>query len=471
MTNRYESPLASRYASEYMLKLFSSDTRYQTWRRLWVSLAKAEMALGLPVTKEQVDELSAHIADMDYECVSQREKEVRHDVMAHVYVYGQVAPTAAGIIHLGATSCYVTDNADLIIYRDALTYLRSELLGVLANLSEFAEKYKELPTLGYTHYQPAQLVTVGKRATLWMQDFLSDLKEIDFAIENIKFLGCRGTTGTEASFVDLFEGDTKKIDEMNHMIATDFGFDECFDVAGQTYPRKVDSRILNALSSVAQSCYRMANDIRLLQHDRQVEEPFEKNQIGSSAMAYKRNPMRSERICSLARYLMADAMNAPMTASTQWLERTLDDSANRRISLPEGFLCCDAILRLAQNVTDGLHVNEKIIEKTVKEYLPFIATENLMMEAVKHGGDRQEIHEIIRRCSMEATAKMKNGEECDLLTRLAAEKKFGLTEAEMTKLLNPSLYIGRCPEQVSAFVNKIRPLLQGADGKSAEINL
>ena len=471
MTNRYESPLASRYASEYMLKLFSSDTRYQTWRRLWVSLAKAEMALGLPVTKEQVDELSAHIADIDYECVSQREKEVRHDVMAHVYAYGQVAPTAAGIIHLGATSCYVTDNADLIIYRDALTYLRSELLGVLANLSEFAEKYKELPTLGYTHYQPAQLVTVGKRATLWMQDFLSDLKEIDFAIENIKFLGCRGTTGTEASFVDLFEGDTKKIDEMNHMIATDFGFDECFDVAGQTYPRKVDSRILNALSSVAQSCYRMANDIRLLQHDRQVEEPFEKNQIGSSAMAYKRNPMRSERICSLARYLIADAMNAPMTASTQWLERTLDDSANRRISLPEGFLCCDAILRLAQNVTNGLHVNEKIIEKTVKEYLPFIATENLMMEAVKHGGDRQEIHEIIRRCSMEATARMKNGEECDLLTRLAAEKKFGLTEAEMTKLLNPSLYIGRCPEQVSAFVNKIKPLLRGADGKSAEINL
>ena len=471
MTNRYESPLASRYASEYMLNLFSSDTRYQTWRRLWVSLAKAERNLGLPVTKAQVDELSAHITDIDYECVSQREKEVRHDVMAHVYAYGQVAPTAAGIIHLGATSCYVTDNADLIIYRDALTYLRSELLGVLANLSEFAEKYKELPTLGYTHYQPAQLVTVGKRATLWMQDFLSDLKEIDFAIENIKFLGCRGTTGTEASFVDLFEGDTKKIDEMNHMIATDFGFDECFDVAGQTYPRKVDSRILNALSSVAQSCYRMANDIRLLQHDRQVEEPFEKNQIGSSAMAYKRNPMRSERICSLARYLMADAMNAPMTASTQWLERTLDDSANRRISLPEGFLCCDAILRLAQNVTDGLHVNEKIIEKTVKEYLPFIATENLMMEAVKHGGDRQEIHEIIRRCSMEATARMKNGEECDLLTRLAAEKKFGLTEAEMTKLLNPSLYIGRCPEQVSAFVNKIRPLLQGADGKSAEINL
>ena len=471
MTNRYESPLSSRYASEYMLGLFSSDTRYQTWRRLWVALAKAEMNLGLPITQEQVDELSAHIADIDYDCVSQREKEVRHDVMAHIYAYGQAAPSAAGIIHVGATSCYVTDNADLIIYRDALTYLRSGLLGVLANLSDFAEKYKALPTLGYTHYQPAQLVTVGKRAALWMQDFLSDLKEIDFAIENIKFLGCRGTTGTEASFVELFKGDTSKIDEMNRQIAADFDFDECFDVAGQTYPRKVDSRILNALSSVAQSCYRMANDIRLLQHDRQVEEPFEKNQIGSSAMAYKRNPMRSERICSLARYLMADAMNAPMTASTQWLERTLDDSANRRISVPEGFLCCDAILRLAQNVTDGLHVNEKIIEKTVKEYLPFIATENLMMEAVKHGGDRQQLHEIIRKCSMEATSRMKNGEECDLLSRLASEKEFGLTEDEMNELLKPELYIGRCPEQVTALVNKIKPLIQDADGKSAEINL
>lgn len=471
MTNRYESPLSSRYASDYMLELFSSDTRYQTWRRLWVSLAKAEKALGLPVTQQQIDELSAHITDIDYDCVSRREKEVRHDVMAHVYAYGKVAPTAAGIIHLGATSCYVTDNADLVIYRDGLKYLRSELLGVLANLADFAEKYKALPTLGYTHYQPAQLVTVGKRATLWMQDFLSDLKEIDFAIENIKFLGCRGTTGTEASFMDLFEGDSAKIDEMNRMIAADFGFDECFDVSGQTYPRKVDSRILNALSSIAQSCYRMANDIRLLQHDRQVEEPFEKNQIGSSAMAYKRNPMRSERICSLSRYLMADAMNAPMTASTQWLERTLDDSANRRISLPEGMLCADAVLRLAQNITDGLNVNEKVIEKTVREYLPFIATENLMMEAVKRGGDRQQLHEIIRKCSMEATAKMKNGEQCDLLSRLAAEKEFGLSEQEMTELLNPSLYIGRCPEQVTAFVNKIKPLIADADGRSATINL
>ena len=471
MTNKYESPLSSRYASDYMLKLFSSDTRYQTWRRLWVSLAKAEKELGLPITEEQVKELEDHVEDIDYACVSKREKEVRHDVMAHVYAYGQAAPSAAGIIHLGATSCYVTDNADLVIYRDGLRYLRKELLGVLANLSDFAMKYKAVPTLGYTHYQPAQLVTVGKRASLWMQDFLSDLKEIYFTIENIKFLGCRGTTGTEASFVELFEGDNGKIDEMNRKIGEDFGFTECFDVCGQTYPRKVDSRILNCLSSIAQSCYRMANDIRLLQHDRQVEEPFEKNQIGSSAMAYKRNPMRSERICSLARYLMADAMNAPMTASTQWMERTLDDSANRRISMPEGFLCADAILRLAQNVTDGLHVNEKIVEKTVREYLPFIATENLMMEAVKRGGDRQNIHEIIRQCSMEATAKMKNGEECDLLKRLACEKEFGLTEEEMNELLTPELYIGRCPEQVEALVEKIKPLLFGAQREAADISL
>ncbi|MBQ9890656.1 MAG: adenylosuccinate lyase [Firmicutes bacterium] len=471
MTNSYESPLASRYASEYMLKLFSADTRYQTWRKLWVALAKEEMALGLPITQEQVDELAAHTADIDYECVRQREKEVRHDVMAHVYAYGKVAPSAAGIIHLGATSCYVTDNADLILYRDALRYLRKELLSLLGNLADFADKYKDLPTLGYTHYQPAQLVTVGKRASLWMQDFLSDLKEIDFAIENIKFLGCRGTTGTEASFMDLFEGDGAKVDALNSALAADFGFAEVFDVCGQTYPRKVDSRILNALSSIAQSCYRMANDIRLLQHDRQVEEPFEKNQIGSSAMAYKRNPMRCERICSLSRYLMADAMNAPMTASVQWLERTLDDSANRRISLPEGFLCADAVLRLAQNVTDGLHVNEKIIERTVREYLPFIATENLLMEAVKRGGNRQELHEIIRRCSMEATAKMKNGEDCDLLERLAAEDKFGLSADDMDKLLDPRLYIGRCPQQVAELIEKIRPLLEGADRQTVEINI
>ena len=471
MNNIYESPLSSRYASKYMLELFSSDTRYRTWRRLWVSLAKAEMALGLPINQEQIDEMRAHIEDIDYDCVRQREKEVRHDVMAHVYAYGKAAPSAAGIIHLGATSCYVTDNADLIIYRDGLRYLRNELLKVIANLSDFAQKYKALPTLGYTHYQPAQLVTVGKRAALWMQDFLSDLSEIDFAIENIKFLGCRGTTGTEASFVELFEGDTAKIDEMNRMIAADFGFEECFDVCGQTYPRKVDSRILNCLSSIAQSCYRMANDIRLLQHDRQIEEPFEKNQIGSSAMAYKRNPMRSERICSLARYLMTDAMNAHMTASVQWLERTLDDSANRRISMPEGFLCADAILRLAQNVTDGLHVNEKIIDKTVREYMPFMATENLLMEAVKRGGDRQQLHEIIRKCSMEATTRMKNGEECDLLSRLAAEPAFRLTETEMKEVLDPSLYIGRCAEQVDVLTAKIKSLIASVNRETAEINL
>ena len=471
MTDCYESPLSSRYASEYMLHLFSQDMRYQTWRKLWVSLAKAEHALGLPVTQEQVDELERHITDIDYKVAAEREKVVRHDVMAHVYAYGLVAPKAAGIIHLGATSCYVTDNADIVLYRDGLRYLRRELLKVVANLADFAEKYKAMPTLGYTHYQPAQLVTVGKRATLWLQDYLSDLEELDFVIDNMKFLGCRGTTGTEASFVDLFNGDTEKIDKMNRMISADFGFDKCFDVCGQTYPRKLDSRILNVLSSIAQSCYRMANDIRLLQHDRQVEEPFEKNQIGSSAMAYKRNPMRCERICSLSRYLMADAMNAPMTASTQWLERTLDDSANRRISLPEGFLCADAILRLAQNVTDGLHVNEKIVERTVREYLPFMTTENLMMEGVKRGGDRQALHEIIRTCSMEATAQMKNGGTCDLLERLSKRPEFGMTPEEMEALLDPKLYVGRCPEQVDRFLEKVKPFIADISRETAQINL
>ena len=471
MTNKYESPLSSRYASEYMLHLFSADMRIQTWRKLWVSLAKAEMELGLPITQEQVSELEAHITDIDFECAAAREKEVRHDVMAHVYAYGKAAPSAAGIIHLGATSCYVTDNADIILYRDGLKYIREELLKVIANLAEFADRYKSMPTLGYTHYQPAQLVTVGKRATLWMQDYVTDLEELDFVIGSMTFLGCRGTTGTEASFVELFGGDTAKIDEMNRMISSDFGFESCYPVCGQTYPRKLDSRILNVLSSIAQSCYRMANDIRLLQHDRQVEEPFEKNQIGSSAMAYKRNPMRSERICSLARYLMADAMNAPMTASTQWLERTLDDSANRRISMPEGFLCADAILRLAQNVTNGLHVNEKIIEKTVREYLPFIATENLMMEGVKRGGNRQELHEIIRKCSLEATAKMKNGEKWDLLANLAEYAAFGMTKQEMESILDPMGYIGRCPEQVERLLSMIAPLIADISKEDTEINL
>ena len=467
----YESPLSSRYASPYMLHLFSADMRFQTWRRLWTALARAEHELGLPITAEQVAELEAHITDIDYAVAEQREREVRHDVMAHVYAYGKAAPSAAGIIHLGATSCYVTDNADLILYRDGLRYLRGELLGVLANLAAFAREYAAVPTLGYTHYQPAQPVTVGKRAALWMQDFLSDLEELDHILATLKFLGCRGTTGTEASFMDLFDGDGAKIDEMNRRIAAEFGFDRCFSVCGQTYPRKTDSRILNVLSSLAQSAYRMANDIRLLQHDRQIEEPFEKNQIGSSAMAYKRNPMRCERICSLSRYLMADAANAPMTAGVQWLERTLDDSANRRIALPEGFLCADAVLRLCQNVTNGLHVNEKIVDRTIREYLPFLATENIMMEAVKRGGDRQELHERIRQHSMAATARMKEGERCDLLDRLAADPAFGMTRAELDAVMDPALYTGRCAQQVEHFLSECAPLLADAQSADGAISL
>jgi len=471
MKNVYESPLSSRYASEYMLELFSAQKRIETWRRLWIALARAEHNLGLNVTAEQVAELEQHITDIDFETAAKREKEVRHDVMAHVYAYGLVAPSAAGIIHLGATSCYVTDNADMILYRDALVYLRGELKSVMKNLADFAMEYRAMPTLGYTHYQPAQLVTVGKRASLWLQDYASDLEELDFVIDTLKLLGCRGTTGTEASFMDLFEGDTAKIDEMNRQICAEFGFDRVFAVSGQTYPRKADSRILNVLSSIAQSCYRMANDIRLLQHDRQMEEPFEKNQIGSSAMPYKRNPMRSERICSLARYLMADAMNAPMTASVQWMERTLDDSANRRISMPEGFLCADAILRLAQNVTSGLVVNEKIVEATVREYLPFIATENLMMEAVKRGGNRQELHEVIRTCSMEATANMKQGKPCNLMEILSTRPEFGMTLEELEAVLEPTLYTGRCAEQVERLVAELQPALADTEAGNAEINV
>jgi adenylosuccinate lyase len=454
----YESPLASRYASEYMLRLFSADTRYTTWRRLWVALARAENALGLPVTEEQVRELEEHVSDIDYEAAEAREKEVRHDVMAHIYAFGKAAPGAAGIIHLGATSCYVTDNADIIIYRDALNYLRKELVGVMKKLADFALKYKDMPALGYTHYQPAQPVTVGKRAALWLQDFAADLEELDFTLGRLKMLGCRGTTGTEASFMELFGGDGTKIDRMNEMICGEFGFDGCFDVCGQTYPRKTDSSILNTLSGIAQSAYKFANDIRLLQHDRQVEEPFEDSQIGSSAMAYKRNPMRCERICSLARYIISDAMNAPATASAQWLERTLDDSANRRISMPEAFLCADAVLRLVMNVAEGLKVNEKIVAKAVRDYLPFIATENLLMEAVKRGGDRQKVHEMIRRASMEATAQMKEGREPDLIHALAANLEFGMTEEEMKALLEPERFTGRCAEQVENYVKKLAPV-------------
>ena len=467
----YESPLASRYASKYMLHLFSPDMRFQTWRRLWVELARAEHELGLPITQAQVDELAAHITDIDYDAAAQREREVRHDVMAHVYAYGKAAPSAAGIIHLGATSCYVTDNADLILYRDALRYLRGELQAVLANLAAFARRYAATPALGYTHYQPAQPVTIGKRAALWMQDFRADLEELDFVLGTMRFLGCRGTTGTEASFMDLFEGDGGKIDEMNRRIAARFGFERYFSVCGQTYPRKVDSRILSCLSAIGQSAYRMAGDIRLLQHDRQVEEPFEEHQIGSSAMAYKRNPMRCERICSLSRYLMADAMNAPMTASTQWLERTLDDSANRRISLPEGFLCADAVLRLVQNVTTGLRVNEKVVDRAVREYLPFLATENIMMEAVKRGGNRQELHERIRQHSMAATARMKEGEPCDLLERLAGDPAFGMTRAELDAVMDPRIYTGRCAEQVEQLIAEYEPLLRDAPRADAEISV
>ncbi len=469
--DRYESPLSSRYASDYMISLFSSDTRYRTWRRLWVALARAERNLGLMITDEQVKELEEHITDIDYTAVAEREKEVRHDVMAHIYAYGKAAPSAAGIIHLGATSCYVTDNADIIIYRDGLRYLKKQLIAVIKNLADFSMKYKDLPTLGYTHYQPAQLVTVGKRAALWMHDFVSDLEELDFTLSRLKMLGCRGTTGTEASFMDLFENDSEKIDRMNEMICAEFGFDKCFDVCGQTYPRKIDSFILNILSGIAQSAYKFADDIRLLQHDRQIEEPFENNQIGSSAMAYKRNPMRCERICSLSRYLIADAANAHMTGSAQWLERTLDDSANRRISMPEAFLCADAVLRLVLNVTDGMVVNEKIIEKAVYEYLPFIATENLLMEAVKRGGDRQKLHEIIRQASMEATARMKQGYECNLIHLLSEYPEFGMTEEEMEKMMKPSLYTGRCGEQVERYVNSLSPVLLQYEAVEKEITL
>ena len=476
MTDRYETPLSSRYASDYMLQLFSADTRYQTWRKLWTALAREEMKLGLPITEEQVAELEAHQTDIDYECVRQREKEVRHDVMAHVYAYGKAAPSAAGIIHLGATSCYVTDNADLVIYRDALRYLRGELLSALDNLAKFAEQYKDTPALGYTHYQPAQPVTIGKRATLWMQDFLTDLREVDFAIENIRFLGCRGTTGTEASFLDLFDGDGGKVDAMNRALAEDFGFTECFDVCGQTYPRKTDSRILNALSSIAQSACRMATDIRLLQHDRQVEEPFEKNQIGSSAMAYKRNPMRSERIASLSRYVIADAVNPALTEAAQWFERTLDDSANKRLSVPEAFLAVDGILNLYANVADGLVVYPKVIEQRLRKELPFMATENIMMDAVKRGGNRQELHERIRVHSMAAGKVVKEeGGENDLLERIAADPVFGVTLEQLQEILQPEKYVGRAPQQTEEFLAEaVAPVLEkyaGVGEQKAEINV
>ena len=466
MNDTYQSPLTQRYASDDMIKLFSPFTRAKTWRLLWVALAKAQNLTGLGVSAEQVAELAAHTDDIDFECVEKRERQVRHDVMAHVYAYGIAAPKAAGIIHLGATSCYVTDNADIIIYRDALRIVRERLLGVMKALADFADKYKEMPCLGYTHYQPAQPVTVGKRASLWLQDFATDLEDLDYLLGSLKLLGCRGTTGTEASYMELYEGAEDKIDEMNRIIASEFGFDKKYDVCGQTYPRKLDSRIAAVLSGIAQSAYKMADDIRLLQHDRQIEEPFEKDQIGSSAMPYKRNPMRCERICSLSRYIINDYGNTADTAATQWLERTLDDSANRRISLPEGFMATDAVLILCANVAGGLVVNEKIVAKTLNDYLPFIATENLLMEGVKRGGNRQELHELIRTASMKATAAMKNGQSWDLLADLAKDGSFGMSEAEMRNVLDPKLYTGRCASQVSAYLKKLKSVL--AQAKEAE---
>ena len=472
----YESPLAGRYASPYMLHLFSPDMRFQTWRRLWTALARAQHQLGLPVTEEQVRQLEQHITDIDYDTARQREKEVRHDVMAHVYTYGKAAPLAAGIIHLGATSCYVTDNADLILYRDGLVYLRGQLLAVMKNLSAFAEKYAATPTLGYTHYQPAQPVTVGKRAALWLQDLLSDLEELDFVLGSLRFLGCRGTTGTEASFMDLFEGDEAKIDEMNRRIAAEFGFDACFTVCGQTYPRKVDARILNCLSSMAQSVYRMANDIRLLQHDRQVEEPFGASQIGSSAMAYKRNPMRCERINALARYVCVDTLNTAMTSSLQFFERTLDDSANKRIAVAEAFLGVDAILNIMMNVCDGLVVYDKVVRARVMNELPFMATENIMMDAVKKGGNRQELHEKLRVHSQAAARVVKEeGGKNDLIDRICADPAFMITREEVEAILRPEQFTGRSCEQVEEYLRDvIRPLLaENADllGEKQELSV
>lgn len=471
MHDRYVNPLCTRYAGRTMQHIYSDDNKFSTWRRLWVALAESEQELGLPITDEQIRELRAHITDIDYDYAAAREHEVRHDVMAHVLTYGACCPEAKPILHLGATSCYVGDNTDIILMREALEQIRSLLVNVIQALADFAEAHKAEPTLAYTHFQAAQPTTVGKRATLWTQDLLMDLEQLEFQLGNLKLLGCKGTTGTGASFLALFDGDEQKVVALEQKICEKMGFPGAYPVSGQTYSRKVDFQVLQVLSGIAQSASKFSSDIRLLSHLKEVDEPFESGQIGSSAMAYKRNPMRSERICSLSRYLMADALNAPMTASTQWLERTLDDSANRRISMPEGFLCADAILRLAQNVTDGLHVNEKIVEKTVREYLPFIATENLMMEGVKNGGDRQQLHEIIRTCSMDATAKMKNGERWDLLADLADHPEFGMTKQEMEAVLDPMLYTGRCAEQVESYVKKVAPLIAGIDSEQAEINI
>ena len=459
-----------------MKYIFSPDKKFKTWRRLWIALAEAEHELGLDITQEQIDELKAHAEDINYEVAEEREKIVRHDVMSHVYAYGQQCPKAAGIIHLGATSCYVGDNTDVIIMTEALRIVEKKLVSAIRQLSKFAEKYKDLPTLAFTHFQPAQPTTVGKRATLWIQDLLMDLEDVRFVLSNMKLLGCKGTTGTQASFLELFEGDHEKCKQIDKLIAKKMGYDDCFAVSGQTYSRKLDSRVLNVLAGIAQSATKFSNDIRLLQHLKEIEEPFEKTQIGSSAMAYKRNPMRSERMASLSRYVMIDVLNPYITAATQWFERTLDDSANKRLSVPEAFLAVDAILNLYINVSDGLVVYDKVITSRLMSELPFMATENIMMDAVKRGGNRQELHERIREHSMAASAVVKrDGGENDLLERIAGDSAFGVTLDELKSLLRPENYVGRAPQQTEDFLNETvaQALAPYAEMKTekAEINI
>lgn len=459
--SNYESPLSSRYASDQMQYIFSPDKKFSTWRRLWVALARAEMELGLPVTQEQVSELEAHLTDIDYDLAAKKERELRHDVMAHIHTYGALCPKAMPIIHLGATSCYVGDNTDIIIMREGLTLVENKLVRVLNSLAQFSDKYKSLPTLGFTHFQAAQLVTVGKRATLWMNELLQDLDEVKYRISTLRLLGCKGTTGTQASFLELFEGDHEKCKELDRRIAREMGFENTVPVSGQTYSRKVDAAVLSTLSGIAQSACKFATDVRLLCHLKEVEEPFETSQIGSSAMPYKRNPMRCERICSLARYVIADAANPAYTSATQWFERTLDDSANKRISVPEAFLAVDTILNIYENVASGLVVHEKVIEKHILEELPFMASENIMMDAVKRGGDRQQLHERIRVHSIEAGRNVKEfGLTNNLIDLLASDPLFGMSREELSSHLEPSKYIGRCPEQVTDFLNDyIQPVL------------
>ncbi|MDD2959522.1 MAG: adenylosuccinate lyase [Lachnospiraceae bacterium] len=475
-TDRYQSPLSERYASKEMQYIFSPDMKFRTWRKLWIALAETEKELGLDITEEQIAELKAHQEDINYDVAREREKVVRHDVMSHVYAYGVQCPKAKPIIHLGATSCYVGDNTDIIVMTEGLKLVKKKLVNVIAQLSEFAEKYKDLPTLAFTHFQPAQPATVGKRATLWTQEFLMDLEDLDYVLSTMKLLGSKGTTGTQASFLELFDGDQEMIDKIDPMIAAKMGFKDCYPVSGQTYSRKVDTRVCNILAGIAASAHKMSNDIRLLQHLKEIEEPFEKTQIGSSAMAYKRNPMRSERIASLSRYVMIDALNPAVTSAVQWFERTLDDSANKRLAIAEGFLATDGILDLCLNVTDGLKVYPKVIEKRLRSELPFMSTENIMMDAVKAGGDRQELHEKIRTLSMEAGRNVKEeGKENNLLELIAADPSFNLTLEELQKTMDPSRYTGRSAIQVDNFLkNTVNPVLERNKellGIKAEINV